>query len=46
VVDVVDVLWLGVKGIVVHVFVVDAILFTSGNTDFLRVSLSALLSVS
>lgn len=35
VIDVVDVLWLGVKGVVVDVLVVDPIFLTPGDTDFL-----------
>lgn len=31
-----DILWLGVKGVVVNILVVDSILLTTGNTDFLK----------
>lgn len=31
-----DVLWLGVEGVVVNILVVDSVLLTTGDTDFLK----------
>ena len=34
-VDLVDIFWLGVEGVVVYIFVIDSVLLTTGDADFL-----------